>query len=53
MGSESLTYEEKRALGYGTVTERLGKARLAASAATLRSVSVFLTVGKHAAAGFG
>jgi hypothetical protein len=25
MGSESLTYAERRALGFGTVTERLGK----------------------------
>ena len=29
MGSESFTYEEKRALGYGTIRERLGKARFA------------------------
>ena len=28
MGSESFTYEEKRALGYGTIKERLGKACL-------------------------
>lgn len=26
-GSEALTYHEKRALGYGTVKERLGKVR--------------------------
>ena len=25
MGSEALTYHEKKALGYGTATERLGK----------------------------
>ncbi len=27
MGSEALTYHEKKALGYGTATERLGKVR--------------------------
>lgn len=27
MGSESLTYHERKALGFGTVTERLGKVR--------------------------
>lgn len=29
MGSEALTYHEKKALGYGTATERLGKVRSA------------------------
>lgn len=28
MGCESLTYEERRAIGWGTVKERLGKVRL-------------------------
>lgn len=27
MGSEALTYHEKKSLGYGTVQERLGKVR--------------------------
>ena len=31
MGSEGLTYHEKRALGFGTVRERVGKVRLAIS----------------------
>ena len=28
MGAEALTYHERRALGYGTVKERLGKVRV-------------------------
>lgn len=31
MGSEALTYHEKKALGYGTATERLGKVRSVAT----------------------
>jgi hypothetical protein len=31
MGSESQTYHERKALGYGTVRERLGKVRAAPS----------------------
>lgn len=30
MGSEAQTYHERKALGYGTVRERLGKVRLPA-----------------------
>lgn len=28
MGSENLTYHERKALGFGTVQERLGKVRV-------------------------
>ena len=42
MGSESFTYEEKRALGYGTIRERLGKARFAD--VLLRIADIFLHV---------
>lgn len=31
MGSESQTYHERKALGYGTVRERLGKVRASCS----------------------
>jgi hypothetical protein len=34
MGSEALTYHERKALGFGTVKERLGKVRKVAGGCT-------------------
>ena len=36
MGSESQTYHERKALGYGTVRERLGKVRPASGSNVMR-----------------
>jgi len=41
-GSEALTYHEKRALGHGTITERLGKVSRPAPADP--STSIFRVV---------
>jgi len=35
MGSEALTYHERKALGFGTVKERLGKVRVGRGGAAL------------------